>query len=238
MKGAPHLHHHDGQRAYFESADQPTMVPTETAYSRRHFQRLIEGAGLTPGARVLEIGAGMGRFTRMLDDSGFDVVATDISPGQIASLQRDFPHIESFVAGAEGLPDPDRPYDAVIGFFMLHHLPDLAAAFARFAHVLKPGGLVAFCEPNAFYLPFYLQILLSPRMKWSVEKGVRDMRRSKLEPAMAAAGFDAVQFSYYGFFPPQLYNVSAGRRIDAALDALPLPGATRAFQIVTAHRGA
>jgi ubiquinone/menaquinone biosynthesis C-methylase UbiE len=236
MTRPSHLRHDDGQRAYFQSADQPTMVPTESAYSRRHFQSLVERAGLQPGSRVLEIGAGMGRFTRMFDEAGFDIVASDISPGQVAALQRHFPHTEAFVAGAEGLPDPDRPYDAVVGFFTLHHMPDLRAAFESFGRVLKPGGLVAFCEPNAFYLPFYLQVLLTPRMKWSVEKGIQNMRRAILEPAMADAGLDDVRFAHYGFFPPLIYNHTVGRKMDGLLDALPIPGPARAFQIVTARR--
>lgn len=231
-----HLRHNDGQRAYFESADQPTMVPTESAYSRRHFQSLIDGAGLRPDSRVLEIGAGMGRFTRMFDAAGFDIVASDISPGQVAALQRHFPNVEAFVADAEGLPDPVRPYDAVVGFFTLHHMPDLRAAFASFVRVLRPGGLIAFCEPNAFYVPFYLQVLLTPRMKWSVEKGIQNMRRAILEPAMADAGLVDPQFTHYGYFPPIIYNHTVGRQMDRLLDALPLPGPARAFQIVTARR--
>jgi SAM-dependent methyltransferase len=236
MLGPPHLLHDGRQRAYFDSADQPTMLPTDSAYGRRHLHALIEAAGLTPGDRVLEVGAGMGRFTRMLDDAGFRVVASDLSPGQIASLRRHFPRVEAIVADAAALPLPAEPYDAVVGFFTLHHMPDLAAAFARFARVVKPGGVVAFCEPNAFYLPFYLQILLTPRMSWSVEKGVANMRRGVFVPAAKAAGLGRPSFRQYGFFPPAVYNASVGRRVESVLDRLPLPGAAKAFQIVTARR--
>jgi len=235
MTSHPESRHNEGQRAYFHSADQPTMVPTESPYSRRHFQRLVDAAQLKPGSRVLEIGAGMGRFTRMFDAAGYEVVASDISAGQIAALTTRFSHVETIVADAATLPEPTRPYDAVVGFFTLHHLPDLAAAFARFAHVLAPGGCVAFCEPNAFYVPFYLQVLLTPRMRWSVEKGIRHMRRSTLAPAMAAARFNDVAFTHYGYFPPFAHNHPAGRRVEQLLEALPLPGAGKAFQIVTGH---
>jgi SAM-dependent methyltransferase len=224
------------QRAYFDSADQPTMLPAESAYGRRHFQALVEYAGLTPGSRVLEVGAGMGRFTRMLDEAGFHVVASDLSEGQIAKLSRHFPQVEAIVADAAGLPLPAEPYDAVVGFFTLHHMPDLPAAFERFARVVRPGGVVAFCEPNAFYVPFYLQILLTPRMSWSVEKGVANMRPSVFRSAADAAGLEGVSFRRYGFFPPALYNLAAGRQVEQTLDGLPLPGAVKAFQIVVARR--
>lgn len=229
--------HNAGQRAYFQSADQPTMLPAESPYSRRHFQRLVETAGLRPGSRVLEIGAGMGRFTRMFDAAGYDIVASDISAGQIAALTAHSPHIDTVVAAAADLPAPARPYDAVVGFFALHHVPDLHAAFARFASVLKPGGIVAFCEPNAFYVPFYLQVLLTPRMRMSVEKGLLNMRRAVIGPAMAAAPLAGVAFTHYGCFPPLLYNHSFGRRVEGLIEALPLPGAARAFQIVTGRSG-
>jgi SAM-dependent methyltransferase len=235
MPAAP-LGHHVRQRAYFDSADQPTMVPGESAYGRRHFQALVEHAGLGAGSRVLEVGAGMGRFTRMLDEGGFRVVASDLSEGQIAKLRRDFPHVEAIVADAAGLPVPAEPYDAVVGFFTLHHMPDLRAAFARFARVVRPGGVVAFCEPNAFYLPFYLQILLTPRMSWRVERGVANMRPGVFRSAAGAAGLETVSLHRYGFFPPAIYNLVLGRHVEQTLDRLPLPGAVKAFQIVVARR--
>src|SRR5690606_11147513 len=111
--------HNDGQRTYFDTADQPTMLPEESAYSRRHFERLIEAAGVGPGCRVLEIGAGMGRFTRMFVDAGYDVVASDISNGQIGTLRKVLPGVETIVASASELPAPDRPFDLVVGFFCL-----------------------------------------------------------------------------------------------------------------------
>lgn len=228
--------HHDGQRAYFESADQPTMLPDETPYSRRHFQRLVEAAALTPGDRVLEIGSGLGRFTRMFDAAGFRVVASDISPDQIGALKRRFPHIETRVGAADELPLTGAPFDAVVGLFMLHHVPDLAAAFKRCAALVKPGGVVSFCEPNAWYLPVYLQVLLTPRMRWSVERGILNMRPAVLGPALTAAGFRDLSFDYYGLLPPALYNLGPGRAVESAVAALPLPAAARAFVLVSARR--
>jgi ubiquinone/menaquinone biosynthesis C-methylase UbiE len=229
--------HHARQRSYFQSADQPTMRPDESHYNRRHFRRLVETAGLTPGARVLEIGSGLGRFTRMFHEDGYRVVASDISSGQIAMLAQRFPDIETIVGPADELPANGEPFDAVTGFFVLHHLPDLAAAFRRLAALVKPGGIVGFCEPSAFYLPFYLQVLLTPRMRWSVEQGIRHMRPGVLRPALEAVGFERVTFHYYGQFPPLIYNAVPGRAVEAALEALPLPDIARAFVQVTAHRG-
>ena len=209
--------HNQRQENYFRSADQPTMLPSESPYNRRHFRMLLRSARVHAGSRVLEVGAGMGRFTRMFYEAGYRVVATDLSDGQIRALRARYPNIEASVADAAALPKPSQPYDAIVGFFALHHLPDLNAAFASFARALKPGGLVAFCEPNAFYVPFYLQILLTPRMQWSVERGTLNMRQRIVAPALVAAGFSNIRFFRYGYFPPALHNRHIGRRTSNGL---------------------
>ena len=50
---------------------------------------------------------------------------------------------------AEALPFEDGAFDLVIGHAILHHIPDLAAAFAEFHRVLAPGGIMIFAgEPS------------------------------------------------------------------------------------------
>jgi SAM-dependent methyltransferase len=213
------------------------MLPAETPYIRRHFQTLVRECGFSPGRRVLEIGAGMGRFSRLFGESGIEVVATDISPEQIDELGRRFPSIRAEVAGADNLSADLGQFDAVVGFFVLHHLPNLNQACQAFHQRLKPGGVVAFCEPQGLYFPFYLQVLLTPRMRWSVERGIVDMRESVLSPILQEAGFADLAYHYYGHFPPLLYNSATGRSAERILEKLPLPLWARAFQIVQGRLG-
>jgi SAM-dependent methyltransferase len=57
--------------------------------------------------------------------------------------------VEAHVADAERLPFPDSWFDLVLGHAVLHHLPDLDAAFAEFHRVLRPGGWIVFAgEPS------------------------------------------------------------------------------------------
>ena len=52
---------------------------------------------------------------------------------------------------ADRLPFADESFDLVFGHAVLHHLPDLDAAFAEFRRVLRPGGTLAFCgEPSRY----------------------------------------------------------------------------------------
>jgi ubiquinone/menaquinone biosynthesis C-methylase UbiE len=105
--------------------------------------------------RTLEIGAGTGYFTLNLLRAGAvdSAVATDISPGMLSELalsaRRLGLEVETACCDAAALPFPDDSFDLVFGHAVLHHLPDLEAAFAEFRRVLRPGGRLAFCgEPS------------------------------------------------------------------------------------------
>ena len=227
--------HNKKQCEYYRSADQATIKPVETAYVLRHIEQLITCGDLKSSDKILEVGAGIGRFSSLLQARGLDVTASDISPELIASLKNHAPQIPAFVADVNELSSHhDKRYDAVIGFFMLHHLSDLRRAFQSMSAMLKPGGKLFFCEPNAWFFPFYLQILLTPGMRWSVDKGVMNMRRGVLSPALKDSGFNHIEYTGYGYLPPQLYNSKLGQLLDHGLDHLPLPAQTNAFQIITA----
>ena len=84
-----------------------------------------------------------------------EAVATDISPGMLetmsSSAERLGLDVRAIRCEADKLPFPDESFDLVFGHAVLHHLPDLDAAFAEFRRVLRPGGTLAFCgEPSRY----------------------------------------------------------------------------------------
>jgi len=107
--------------------------------------------------RALEIGAGTGYFSLNLLRAGVigNAVATDISAGMLGKLERSAAElglpIETAACEASELPFEDNFFDLVFGHAVLHHLPDLDAAFREFARVLRPGGVVAFCGEPSHY---------------------------------------------------------------------------------------
>ena len=82
--------------------------------------------------------------------------ATDISPGHARRAGGVPPPssgstVETARCEAAELPFPDDSFDLVFGHAVLHHLPDLEAAFAEFRRVLRPGGRIAFCGEPSHY---------------------------------------------------------------------------------------
>ena len=114
--------------------------------------RRLLGRFITPGARVLEIGAGPGRFTIELARLGATVVVSDISPVQLELNERMVAE-----AGAESSIEerivldvadlsviPDNSFDAVVAFGgPLSYAFDAAeSALGGCLRVTRPAGLV------------------------------------------------------------------------------------------------
>jgi 2-polyprenyl-3-methyl-5-hydroxy-6-metoxy-1,4-benzoquinol methylase len=230
--------HNDQQIAYFERTLKRTMVPNETPYVRRQVSELIRFAELRPGQRVLEVGCGMGRYTLPLARRGINVEGLDIAPGLLEKLHA--------YAGDTTIPlhcmdvidcstAMQHTFDAVIGFFTLHHLHDMDISFQAMARLLKPGGRIAFLEPNAYNPLYYLQIALTPRMTWQGDRGVKDMRRGLVFRAVRRAGLTNCKLERFGFFPPFLANRSTGARVERVLESIPLWRPLLPFQLFGAQ---
>jgi SAM-dependent methyltransferase len=108
-------------------------------------------------ARSLEIGSGTGYFTLNLMRAGLidEATCSDISPGMLQTLQSNAERlgleVRTEAADAERLPFADQSFDLVLGHAILHHIPDLACAFAEFERVLAPGGTLLFAgEPSRY----------------------------------------------------------------------------------------
>jgi SAM-dependent methyltransferase len=113
------------------------------------------GAHPGPYARSLEIGAGTGYFSLNLLRAGVvdEATCTDISHGMLHSLEANARRhdlaVETVACDAAELPFEDGSFDLVLGHAVLHHLPALERAFAEFARVLRPGGVLFFAgEPS------------------------------------------------------------------------------------------
>lgn len=123
--------------ARFENGRTPS--PSLTTHIR-----MLEGY-VRPGDRVLDAGAGPGRFTLEMLRLGAHVTALDISPGQLELLQARVPDVEALVGDITDLSRfGDDSFDVVVCFGgPLSYVTDRAdRAVAELARVTRPGGHV------------------------------------------------------------------------------------------------
>jgi SAM-dependent methyltransferase len=219
------------QYRFYETAEHEHLqVRNEDHYARKLAARLAEGAGIEPHHRVLEVGAGFGRFTFPLLPHCGELVALDLSPRVLDSLARS--------RAARGIPPercrthvanlddpeaalPEGPFDVVVGFFLLHHLPDFAHSIRRLTGVLTPGGRMAFVEPNRRNPLFLAQVAACPDMTWREEKGMFTLSARGVESGFGRARLGVLPTQRFGFFPPQVVNrLPRARRLEERLESL------------------
>jgi SAM-dependent methyltransferase len=115
--------------------------------------RLLRGAGIGRGMRVLDLGCGAGDVSmlaaELVGDSGSvvgidrsrEVIAVARERAREAGLRRvDFEEVP-----VEDFIDP-KPFDAAIGRYVLVHQADPVAFLRRAAGLVRPGGVLAFHE--------------------------------------------------------------------------------------------
>lgn len=116
-------------------------------------QRFFREAGIIPGVRVLDVGTGAGDVAflaaEIVGDKG-EVVGVDRVPAALeAARARASTRSLRNVFFREGDPSAlafERPFDAVIGRYVLQFQTDPATMLRTIAGRVRPGGVVAFHE--------------------------------------------------------------------------------------------
>jgi SAM-dependent methyltransferase len=131
-------------RATFDSAAE-LYDRARPGYPPELFDDLADIAGLTPGARVLEIGSGTGQATLPLAERGFQITAIELGPNLAAVARRKlarFPDVTIVEGAFEDWPLPPEPFDAVVSATAFHWL-DPSVRVTKTADALRPGGALA-----------------------------------------------------------------------------------------------
>ncbi|MGF1665668.1 MAG: class I SAM-dependent methyltransferase [Acidimicrobiia bacterium] len=112
-------------------------------WDRRHEQTVKRHLDPRPGERVLEVGCGRGHLTRVLAESGVDVVGIDANPraAEVAVSDR-VQHMYG-----EALDFPDASFQKIVSVHAIEHIPDLEGALDEMSRVLEPGGRALFIYP-------------------------------------------------------------------------------------------
>ena len=127
----------DADGVYADPLSTPwNFVPAETpAYAALEH---------TPPSRVLDLGCGHGKNSRILTRWGHHVVGVDVSELAIGRCRVYEPELTFETASADDLPFPDDSFDAVVDVGCLHYLdgPTRERSVAEIARVLRPGGVL------------------------------------------------------------------------------------------------
>jgi demethylmenaquinone methyltransferase/2-methoxy-6-polyprenyl-1,4-benzoquinol methylase len=103
---------------------------------------MMEGLGVKQGSRVLDVAAGTGSITRLLEDRGCRVTSVDLSFEMLSH----HPGPGRVLARAEQLPFADATFDTVTFGYLLRYVENPVACLAELARVLRPGGVLGMVE--------------------------------------------------------------------------------------------
>jgi len=241
--------HLERQRSFYGERAHDHLRPREQdVYASKLVDRLVGAAGIRPHHHVVEIGASFGRFTFALLEHCHKVTAVDLSERALAELDRaraergiEASRCRALHADASGLSRSqlETPVDFVIGLFILHHLADLSAALRSAAGLVRPGGGVAFVEPNRRNPLFVAQVACCPDMTWREELGMFRLSAAGVDQASRAAGLEGFRSSTFGFFPPQVLNrFGWAASLEGRLESLRVLRGVLPFLLMTAHQPA
>jgi len=98
---------------------------------------------LKHGARVLDLGAGAGLFSELLEKNGYDVVSADLFPKKCS---RPCLHVDLNAAFADQIGER---FDAISCLEVIEHIENPRALLRECTKLLKPGGLLFISTPDA-----------------------------------------------------------------------------------------
>jgi SAM-dependent methyltransferase len=146
------------------------------------------------GRRVLEIGAGLGTITQVLESSGCELlIALEVERSYVERLRNRFrgkPHVRPYlsdVALADWESLKAERLDTIVLSNVLEHLPDDAEAVRRFRQILAPGGRVLLLVPAL------------PRLFGAIDEAVGHHRRytpPSLRAVLEQNGFEVERLEW------------------------------------------
>lgn len=116
------------------------------------------------GARLVEIGCGMGTDLLQFARGGAHCTGVDLTPRsiEISRLHFDLYQMRAdfVLTDAEHLPFADESFDVVYSNGVLHHTPETAQAIREAHRILRPGGIAKVMLYHRHSLYYWSEIIL------------------------------------------------------------------------------
>lgn len=130
---------------------EPANRPEWRQFGHQHLQRYRFALGRIEGPRVLDLACGVGYGSYVLAQApGRNVTGIDLDPQAIAYGHAHYqrPGLRLLNGDALKWQNDGAPFDTIVSFETIEHLPEPAAFVARIASLLKPGGVFLVSAPN------------------------------------------------------------------------------------------
>ena len=147
-----------GTREFFDEVERHRY----TEYAP--WMRSVMGFDSFAGARLLEIGCGMGTDLLQFARGGARCTGIDLTPRSIEITRHRFALYDVpgdfMIADGERLPFADASFDVVYSNGVLHHTPDTARAVREAHRVLKAGGIAKVMLYHRHSLNYWGEMIL------------------------------------------------------------------------------
>lgn len=141
---------------------------------------LVDGLGLKPEARALDVGCGPGLIALELAGRGLRVDAIDVAPAMV-EMTRDLAgrsdfrqRVRTSAGDVRDLGFAGNSFDLVLAVGVTEWLGSLDQALGEVARVLKPGGFAVITADNRWSLHYLLDPVYNPLLA-GVRRRLHDM---------------------------------------------------------------
>jgi SAM-dependent methyltransferase len=131
------------------------VIPIAMPDTHSSFLNYFKTLGVDKNAKILDVGAGHGAFTKTLFEMGYHVTACDLFP-EIFNYKK-IDCIKTDIT--KHFPFPDNSFDVAISIEVSEHIIDHEVFFSELSRIIKPKGALYLSTPNILSLKSRIRFL-------------------------------------------------------------------------------